>query len=55
MCSGAALTHAAETTLSLIKAAAAQRRSRSARDGHAQDGEKQNYGLKYLARTNLFL
>jgi len=35
MCTGAALTHAAETTLPLITAAATQRRSRSARDGHA--------------------
>jgi len=35
MCTAAALTHAAETTLPLITAAATQRRSRNARDGHA--------------------
>jgi len=38
MCTAATLTHhthAVETTLPLITAAATQRRSRSARDGHA--------------------
>jgi len=34
MCIAMTLTHAAETTLPLITAAATQRRSRSARDGH---------------------
>jgi len=43
MCTTATLKHAAETTLSLITAAATQRRSRSARNGHAYHAcEKQN-------------
>ena len=47
MCTAATLmhhTHAAETTLPLITAAATQRRSHSARDGHA-------YGSVHIGMT----